>query len=62
MSHMFLFSFAASDSLSLHLLHIVTVTPGYVCGGGCVVYFPRMVDCSNTLGVGLPYDMICGNL
>ena len=43
-----------------HLLGIVNAAAGHVCGGGgVVVCFPRSVDCSNTLGVELPYDIIC---
>ena len=46
--------------LSFYLSGIVNAAAGHVCGGGgVVVCFPRSVDCSNTLGVELPYDIIC---
>ena len=55
------FSFRLQPAiLSFHLLGIENAAAGHVCGGGgVVVCFPRSVDCSNTLGVELPYDIIC---
>ena len=60
MSNIFLFSFAANDSLSFHLLVIVNAAAVHVCGvGGVGMCFPWSVGFSNSLGLELPHDIIC---
>ena len=54
------FSFRLQPAiLSFHLFGILKAAVGHDCGGSVAVCFPRPVDCSNSLGVELPYDIIC---
>ena len=59
MSNFFLFSFAANDSLSFHLLGIVNAAEVHFCGVGVWACFPWSVGFSNALWLEPLHDILC---